>query len=84
MHIPGGEGGSRASIIAQAGGGIDVDVQASGAHEISIRDVSGKVVDRRSGSGPRQYHLAVPGKSGFYFVKAKAGGEEATARVTVL
>jgi type 1 glutamine amidotransferase len=84
VRIPGGEGGSRAPIIARAGGGIDVDVHAEGVHEISVRDVSGKVVDRRSGSGPRQYHLAVPGKSGFYLVKAKAGGEEAMARVTVL
>jgi type 1 glutamine amidotransferase len=63
---------------------INVYFSTQGAHEVTLLDVTGKVMDRRIGSGPAQYSLATPKKSGIYVVKAKTGKTTSTQRITVL
>ena len=73
-------------LISRNGPGalIDVDFFKPGSHEISITDVSGKRVFRKTGSGHALYSVPAPKSSGIYIVKAKAGGKVTTHRVTVL
>jgi len=63
---------------------IEVNVLATGPHSVAIVDMAGKVVDRRNGSGPVQYSLPSPQKSGFYLVKVKTNGKIQTQRISVL
>lgn len=63
---------------------VNVSIRTAGANSVTILDVSGKVVQSRSGVGPVSYSLPIPAKSGIYTVVAKSGGKMTHSRVTVL
>jgi type 1 glutamine amidotransferase len=74
----------RLPLISQGTRSISVGFYKNGAHEVSVLDMSGKVVDHRIGAGPAQYDLPTPAKAGMYLVKAKANGQTQVHRITVL
>jgi uncharacterized protein len=70
--------------ILMNGKSIDVTFMVEGAHDISITDVNGKLIERRKGSGSKSYSLPSPKKSGMYYVHAKSGKNVQSQRITVL
>jgi type 1 glutamine amidotransferase len=76
--------GERLSLISQGSTTINVSFSVAGAHEVTISDVTGKVVDRKVGTGAAQYALPTPNKAGMYVVKAKVNGHTQVQRITVL
>ena len=63
---------------------VNVTVRGAGAHSVTMMDVSGRVVQSKQGTGPKDYSLPVPAQSGIYNVVAKSAGKTTHYRVTVL
>jgi uncharacterized protein len=63
---------------------LHVEFFKQGPNAITIADVSGRLVYQKTGSGQARYSVPTPKKSGIYVVKAKAGNQVSTHRVTVL
>jgi type 1 glutamine amidotransferase len=83
FHL-GGQG-SQSMIFREMGKQlVQVELRGTGAHSVTILDVSGKVIQARSGIGPASYSLTIPSMSGIYNVVAKSGKEATLRRVTVL
>lgn len=53
---------------------LRIKVRAGGIHEVTLRDVSGRPVHRRHGTGPAEFFLPLPTSGGIYFVVGHAGG----------
>jgi type 1 glutamine amidotransferase len=79
-------GGGARTLVKREEGASDIRIrfQSAGAHHLALLDVAGRVVDRRSGTGPFEYSLRAPSRSGIYTVVARAGGTETRHRVTIL
>jgi len=84
IRIAANQAGDRLPSISRSGALIQVDFQAAGPHEAAISDVSGKLVERRAGTGAAQYALAAPRQAGVYVIKARAAGQVRSERITVL
>jgi type 1 glutamine amidotransferase len=63
---------------------VDVTIRTEGWYEVTLLDMSGRVVYRNSGTGPAQVSVPMPTRSGLYTVLAKSAAEELRYRVTVL
>lgn len=63
---------------------VRVDLRGSGAHSVSLLDVSGRIIQMKMGMGASSYSLPVPSQSGIYTVVARSGGETTRFRMTVL
>jgi type 1 glutamine amidotransferase len=80
-----GSGEARTLVYRRDGtSDIRIRFQAPGAHAVTLLDVAGRVVDRRSGAGPSEYSLPTPSRGGIYTVVARIDGAETRHRVTVL
>jgi hypothetical protein len=86
VSIGSSAGGEARTLVKREEGtsGIRIRFQSAGAHDLALLDVAGRVVDRRSGTGPFEYSLPAPSRSGIYTVVARAGGTETRHRVTIL
>ena len=73
-------------MVFQNGSGAMVNVEFTmpGPHSITVVDVAGNQIYRKTGSGRTLHSVPFPGRSGIYIVKAKAGGKLTTHRVTTL
>ena len=71
-------------ISRDAGQLVRVDLRGAGSHSVTILDVSGRVVQTKTGMGASTYSLPIPAQSGIYTVVAKSAGETTRYRVTVL
>lgn len=72
------------SSILMNGKSIDVTFNVEGSHEVLITDINGKLIERQTGSGLKAYSLPSPKKAGMYYIKAKAGKNLQSQRITVL
>lgn len=84
VRITAGSSQDQLPVISQMQGAIRVDIYAQGPHEVLLRDLSGKVVDRRTGLDPIRYSVPVPDKAGFYLVSVRTGGRTENRLITAL
>jgi uncharacterized protein len=77
---PDGGGGRIAFLPATSGAPPQVSVLAGGPHEVALRDISGRTLHRRRGTGPAAYSLPMPSAAGIYWVVGRAGGRDSRYR----
>ena len=78
LSLPGAAGKGRwiSSFREAQGGALGIRVGSTGPYEVALRDVSGRTLHRRQGTGPADFSLPLPAAGGIYFVAGKAGDRE--------
>jgi hypothetical protein len=69
--------------VMASGAGVHVQVSESGPHTVTLHDASGRILDRRVGTGAAEYKFSAANRSGLYFVRVKTNGGEALRKVLV-
>ena len=92
MNISGiarADGSDMTPLISKEAGKqlVTVTLRGAGPHSVALMDISGRMVQSRRGTGPKEYSLPIPSQSGIYEVVAQSAGKTAHTtrfRMTVL